>query len=631
MADQLKLLFKSEEMTFTSGMPVIVCGYSLFADRKNGTLFAQLDFISMSEERIVKLVADIECLDRNGMSLEGVKDTTLSELYRNRDQKFGESKLIELPDKSIRSIDVFVKRAEFTDGSYIDAKADAVNITVPVQQRLVDYFDSERYAGQYKRQTNLGAEFVVADLGEKWICSCGAFNDASEDTCHKCTIELAKLKKLLGRDELSAGLKRYDEECKENKKKELKQKEEQKKKAKRTKTLIKLSVTAAVIAAAVVTIWFTIVVPGRSYKKAEDMYYNLQYQQAAEELFKLGGYKDSARFYRYLNEQRLLLRYGIISEYGEDFELSGLRHLREQAIPYNVGLIKAGQGTVGLKTDGTAFAYALDIDVEEWSNIVEISGGFMHAAGLRGDGSVVVAGFDHKVKDWENIISVETGAYHTVGLKTDGSVVAAGTNEFGQCDVEDWRDIAAIYTGNYATFGLKTDGTVFAAGQNKYGELDLDSWEDISDLFIYGNTVVGLKTDGSVVAAGENNMGQCDVQGWSDIISIAVGDGFTVGLKADGSVVAVGTNKFGQCDVQDWGDIVMITAGRLHVLGLKRDGSVVAAGSNEYGQCGFEDQDSVIFIDAGELHTVVLLSDGKVIAAGRQDRGECDVYGMYLW
>ncbi len=631
MAEQLKLLFKSEEMTFTSGMPVITCGYSLFADRKNGTLFAQLDFISMSEERITKLVTDIDCMDKKGRSLKGVKETVFSELYRNRGQKFGEGKYIELPDNRTRSIEIFVKRAEFTDGSYIDVKADAVNVTVPVQQRLVDYFDSERYAQQYKRQTNLAAEFVTVDLGEKWVCSCGAFNNVGEKKCYKCTVELEKLKKLLDRDELTAGLKEYDEECKENKEKQLKQKEEQKKKAKRTKTLIKLSVTAAVIAAAFVTIWFTVVVPGRNYKKAEEMYYDSQYQQAAEELYKLGDYKDSARFYRYLNEQRLLLRYGIIEQYGEDFEFNDLRHLREQATPYTLGLIQAGQGTVGIKTDGTAFTYALGVDVEKWSNIVEISGGFMHAAGLKGDGSVVVAGLDHKVKDWENIVSVKTGAYHTVGLKANGSVVAAGTNEFGQCDVEDWRNIAAIYTGNYTTFGLKADGSVVAAGQNKYGELDLDSWDNISGLFVYGSTVVGLKIDGSVVAAGENNKGQCDVQNWSDIVSIAVGDGFTVGLKDDGSVVAVGTNEYGQCDVQDWSDIVMVTAGRLHVLGLKKDGSVMAAGSNEYGQCGFEDQDSVIFIDAGELHTVALLSDGKAIAAGRQDRGECDVYGIYLW
>ena len=84
MADKLKLLFKSEEMTFTSGMPVIVCGYSVFADRKNGTLFAQLDLISMSEERITKLVADIECMDRNGRSLKGIKDTSFSELYKEQ-------------------------------------------------------------------------------------------------------------------------------------------------------------------------------------------------------------------------------------------------------------------------------------------------------------------------------------------------------------------------------------------------------------------------------------------------------------------------------------------------------------------------------------------------------------------
>ena len=631
MAEQLTLLLRSEEMTFTSQMPAVMCGYSLLADRKDGVVYAQVDFISTSDTRIKKLTADIECRDKNGNVLNGVQDAVYDELYRNRGQRFGEETKIELPDKSTRSIDVTIRQVELVDGSVYNAEKDAVDITIPVQRRLVDFFGSERYAEQYRRQTNLSAQFVAADLEEKWICSCGAFNSAGEQKCYRCTAELALLKKLLDKNELTAGLREYDEEYKENKRKELKLKEEQKKKAKRTKTLIKLLAAAAVLAAVFVTVWVTVVVPGNKYNEAEELYYDMQYAQAAEVLSELGDYKDSARFYRYLNEQRLLLRYGVISEYGNDFEFGDLRHLREQASPYSIGLIEAGQGTVGIKTDGTAFAYALDVDTQKWTNIVEISGGFMHAAGLKGDGTVVVAGLDHKVKDWEDIVSVKTGAYHTVGLKADGSVVAAGSNDYGQCDVQGWSGIAAIYTGSYSTFGLRADGTVVATGQNKYGELDLDSWEDISGLFIYGNTVIGLRTDGSVVAAGENDKGQCDVQGWSDIVSIAAGDGFTVGLKADGSVVAIGANEYGQCDVQDWSGIVMITAGRLHALGLRSDGSVAAAGSNDYGQCEFADQDSVVFIDAGELHTVALLSDGKVIAAGRQDRGECDVYGMYLW
>ena len=593
MAEQLKLLLKSEEMTFTSGMPLVLCGYSLLADRKNGRLYAQLDFLSMSDARISKVMTDVVCRDKNGGRLQGVVGVAFNELFRNRGQKFGEGKLIKMPDNRTRSLEVYTKRAEFDDGSYCDARVDAVNKTVPVQQRLVDYFDSDRYAEQYKRQTNLGAEFVAADMGEKWVCSCGAFNSSNENKCYKCTLNLERLKSLLDKEKLVPGLRAYDEECKENRKRQLEEKAAQAKKSKRTRTLIKLLAAAVVIAAVFVTVWVTVVVPGKKYKKAEEMYYDMQYQQAAEELFKLGGYKDSARFYRYLNEQRLLLRYGLISEYGEDFEFDDIRLLRKEGRLYNIKMIEAGQGTVGLKTDGTAFAYAINVDVENWENIVEVSGSFMHAAGLRGDGTVVVAGLDHKVVNWENIMSVRTGAYHTVGLKADKSVVAAGENNFGQCDVESWSGIASIYTGGYTTVGLRTDGTVIAAGQNKYGELDLGSWQDIEDIVIYGYTVIGLKTDGSVVAAGENDKGQCDVENWSDIVSVAAGDGFTIGLK--------------------------------------KDGSVVSAGTNEHGQCDLSTLDSVVFIDAGEFHTIAVLSDGRVVAVGKKDRGECAADGMDLW
>ena len=79
----------------------------------------------------------------------------------------------------------------------------------------------------------------MKSLEKNGSAAAGAFNDGSEKTCHKCTAELEKLRKLLSRDELTLGLKKYDEECKENKKKELKRKEEQRKKAKRTKTAYK--------------------------------------------------------------------------------------------------------------------------------------------------------------------------------------------------------------------------------------------------------------------------------------------------------------------------------------------------------------------------------------------------------
>ena len=38
------------------------------------------------------------------------------------------------------------------------------------------------------------------------------------------------------------------------------------------------------------------------------------------------------------------------------------------------------------------------------------------------------------VDDWTDIVQVAAGGYHTIGLKSDGTVVAVGNNFYSQCN-----------------------------------------------------------------------------------------------------------------------------------------------------------------------------------------------------
>jgi len=153
-----------------------------------------------------------------------------------------------------------------------------------------------------------------------------------------------------------------------------------------------------------------------------------------------------------------------------------------------------------------------------------VAAGYYHTVGLSSGGAVVAMGYSYhhygqcNVDDWTDITQVTAGYAHTVGLKEDGTVVAVGYTYHGECNVGNWSNIIQVAAGRYHTIGVRADGTVFAVGDNRKGQCDVGGWADIVQVAAgYGHTV-GLKEDGTVVAVGYNNNGQCDVDGWTDIV-----------------------------------------------------------------------------------------------------------------
>jgi|GEM_PF-261206 hypothetical protein len=626
---QFKQVIKSEEERYSSGIPIVMQSYALMQNRKTGEMSAQIVFCNIAEERTQDVVVDVLCKDAQGKDVKGVVGYVYNAPKYKRNQEFGGDEMIVLPDSLTRSIEVNITKAVFEDGS--EYSASSKSGAIPVQQRLVDYFDDEEIAQQYVRQTRSIAKYAALELDEIWLCSCGAVNKTGEEQCNVCGLQLQAQKELLDVDALKPGLAAYDKEQAALVEQKSQEKRLQNQKTARTKKLLKIFIPIGALILAAVIIWTTVMIPLGKYNDAWDMYYAGEYADATDAFYKLGDYKDSARTYRYLNEKRLLLSFGLIDEINDEMSFSDIHTVRSAGTPYVLDLIEAGSYTVGLRTNGTVFASGLAVDTEDWEDIIDISSGFMHTAGLKADGSVLVSGRHHGTSEWADIVSVKTGADHTVGLKADGSVVAGGKNDEGQCDVQGWSNISAIFASGYATIGIKTDGSVVATGQSLYGELDVQDWLDIVSISMSGTFTMGLTKYGTVVAVGDNSDGQCDTQDWSDIVAISAGERYCLGLRSDGSVVASGLNSVGQCDVQDWENIVMISAGRHHAVGLQANGKVVAAGSNDYGQCNTDGWEYVVAVYAGEFHTVAVKSDGNVIDAGKYDSGGFYTLGIELW
>lgn len=84
-----------------------------------------------------------------------------------------------------------------------------------------------------------------------------------------------------------------------------------------------------------------------------------------------------------------------------------------------------------LKGDGTVISinYSMADETAGWTDIVQLTVGGP-VVGLKSDGTVVASGnvysdYPHtEVSDWSDIVQIGGGYYHTLGLKSDGTVVS---------------------------------------------------------------------------------------------------------------------------------------------------------------------------------------------------------------
>ncbi len=198
--------------------------------------------------------------------------------------------------------------------------------------------------------------------------------------------------------------------------------------------------------------------------------------------------------------------------------------------------IDAGDNiTVGLKSDGTivlcGFTFFLG-DLYTMDCVVDFSvGGESTVVLIKADDSLVgVSGNvmdcgEADVEEWTDIKDVSVGYQHSIGLKNDGTLIATEfetpyknlNKYYSQCEVDGAGNVVAISAGRYHT------AVVFS--------------------------------NGKAGAVGLNSKGQCEISGLSNLTDVSAGDSHTVYLRKNGTLVAVGDNEYGQCNVSDWKNI----------------------------------------------------------------------------
>jgi len=204
--------------------------------------------------------------------------------------------------------------------------------------------------------------------------------------------------------------------------------------------------------------------------------------------------------------------------------------------------------------------------------------------GQLGDGTTTHRLTPVQVQNLSDVVQVTEGFYHTCALKEDGTVWCWGRNSEGQLgdgtttnrltpvQVNNLSGVVQITAGDLHTCAVKQDGTVWCWGYNRYGQLG----------------------DGTTT----NRLTPVQVKNLSNVVQIAAGHLHTCALKQDGTVWCWGNNSDGQLgdgtttnrytpvQVQNLTGVVQVAAGYVHTCALKQDSTIWCWGNNSYGQLG---------------------------------------------
>jgi hypothetical protein len=232
--------------------------------------------------------------------------------------------------------------------------------------------------------------------------------------------------------------------------------------------------------------------------------------------------------------------------------------------------------------------------------------------------------------DLTNVIQVSGGYMHALALKSDGTCVAWGDNNYGQTNIpaglKDVRMIAAGYANNFA---LKSNGTVVAWGMNNFGQNNLPP--GLTNVaYIASGAVFGmaLKSNGTVLVWGDNRFGQLYVPPLTNVVALVAGYYHCMALKKDGTVVAWGHSTPAAVPANAT-NIVALAGGGWHALALKKDGTVLAWGANGFGQSSVPSGlNHVLGLGAGAYHSTAFKDDGTVVGWGSNPYGQASGAGL---
>lgn len=542
MAERYTVLQHNTKPFYIVDCPILLVSHALTKDNQNNNIFIQCKFENMLAKSIKALYVHVNCFDVMNNPLSDVDSFSYLDIEIRQHQTFGDKTPIVLPDKETRNFSVIPTKIVFTDGSVWENDSSKCfelfsfdNTPISKLGELAEEYNRELHAICAQSSQH---KYLPVHKDGYTVCGCGKILADENKVCPACSVNLEKLFALNDLSSLKNNLEQYrqiqkDEYDKAQQKEIL---DKQKRKIKQKKITI-LTVGLCAILSITGIIYTTLS--------------RQQYRQALERTQTVSNYIDCN-----LSSIIALCSDGSISVAGK-YKFDETRDWEDITA---VSLLGGEDKAIGYGANGdisVASLFRIDNFINENlkdTTLVTEDGMDNHVVILKSDGTVVASGNNMdgecNVEDWSDIVDVSTGLNHTIGLKSDGTVVATGDNSFGQCDVDGWDDIIDVSAGSFYSLGLKSDGTVVATGDNSDGQCDVEKWKNIVHIDAKGINTLGLKSDGTIVLTGRYE--QDDIEKWTDIVAVSTDLIHVVGVKSDGTLVTSGYGDDEKYDVSEW-------------------------------------------------------------------------------
>ncbi len=183
-------LYHDDGISYFPGSPVVIEAKALLKDNTNGWIIGQAKLLNISKQ-IVKAVFVTVVLYNAAHKEIGTTKHEYLDLSVPRDKEFGQQSAIVIDNPSARYFDLIINEVVFSDGTIWDNHSDAISLDSPLQ--LSQYYKNEKAVSGYQIKCGDKARFLPYEIGQIWRCTCGAYNDASEDHCHNCRNEKQQL------------------------------------------------------------------------------------------------------------------------------------------------------------------------------------------------------------------------------------------------------------------------------------------------------------------------------------------------------------------------------------------------------------------------------------------------------
>lgn len=355
MDNRYKRLFSLSTNLYAEGMPIIFEAGALLRDNQSDSILVQLKIHNVSPKTIKALKVHIIGYDSFGAE---VCNTDFQYIDRSvkRGHIFGVQTPIFLNNNSVRSFSVSAVSAVFLDGDIWNGNNEVLTSIRTISPS--DYFQKQPAIEQYRIIYGNDAEYIYSEHFELWHCICGKFNHKNEDTCFCCKRKQEEIKNLPDKNELNkqgelrvknqikeqkycSAVKLYESDgestnnilknleaaknifeeledykdsseyavkCADKKteteneiEKQKTKRENAEKRKRKIKKRVFSSIGAVIVLSAFTVILTTLIIPEIKYQGAMKEFHNEQFEAAKEKFMGLGDYKDSEKYYTYVD------------------------------------------------------------------------------------------------------------------------------------------------------------------------------------------------------------------------------------------------------------------------------------------------------------------------------------------